>query len=558
VRQSDLPNGRREVPPALVESYYQRGWWTRRTLLDDFLDNAASVRDRTAVVSYSADGGRACHTYGEIDLLSARFGLALIDLGVQPGDFVSIQLPNSWEFVVAVLGALRVGATVNPLLPILRDRELRFILGRTASRVIIVPKTFRGDDHEALAHRVGDDLASPPTVIVVGDPSDDRSLAFAALLSVARPNDGAIPSIGVSSDDVVEVQFTSGTTGEPKGVIHSYNTIRSGTSVIDEVYGLGPSDVCWMASTLAHQTGFAYGMLKPLAAGMTVVYQNVWDPHLALQIVERESVAWTLAATAFAVDLVAAQRERPRDLSSFRYFICGGAPIPPKLVEDCSEVLGAELIAVWGMTENMIVTTTLPGDPVELVSESDGLPVERMEIRVVDDLNRIVDAGEAGDLQVRGPSQALGYFARPDLYESAERADGWFDTGDVARRRGDGGIRIVGRTKDLVIRGGENIPVAEVESLLLRHPSIREVAIVGVPDDRLGERCCAVVVEERPVSLVELSEFLRSEGVAAQFVPERLLRVSAMPRTESGKIQKFKLRDQVLEDAARRRLEERR
>jgi cyclohexanecarboxylate-CoA ligase len=548
--------GARDIPAGEVERYYQHGWWCGRTQLDEFLEWSRTDPERLAVVTYSAACGRLSHTYGELEDLSARVGGALVSLGVGEGDFVSVQLPNTWEFVAVVYGALRVGAIVNPLLPVLRERELGFVLGRIGSRVLIVPREFRGHDYEDMAHRLDNPATSPRTVVVVGEPSDARSVPFDDLLKAVHVDRVLAPK-RPKADDVVEVQFTSGTTGEPKGVIHSYNTIRSGTSVIDAVYGLDSSDVCLMGSTLAHQTGFAYGMLKPLASGMTVVYQDVWNPDLALEIIESELVTWTLAATAFAVDLIAAQRERRRDVTSFRYFVCGGAPIPPKVVEDTAAVLGAQLVAVWGMTENMIVTTTRPGDPIELVSDSDGRPVEWMQIRIVDDLDREVSPGEAGNLQVRGPSQALGYFARPDLYEAATREGGWFDTGDLARRRGDGGVRIVGRTKDLVIRGGENIPVAEVEALLLRHPSIRDVAVVASPDDRLGERACAVVVTNRAVDLADLALFLQSHGMAKQFLPERLLRVESLPRTESGKIQKYKLRDVVLQAAADGKLERR-
>ena len=299
-----------------------------------------------------------------------------------------------------------------------------------------------------------------------------------------------------------------------------------------------------MASTLAHQTGFCYGMVKPLSMGMKVVYQDVWDPDQMLDAVETEQIVWTVSATAFAMDMVAAQRRRSRDLSSFKYFICGGAAIPPKVVEEAAEVLGTELIAVWGMTENMVVTTTRPGDTVELVSNSDGTPIEWMEIRVITEKGTYASAGEEGSLQTRGSSQALGYFHREDLYAAANPEEDWFDTGDVARLRPDGGIRIVGRTKDIVIRGGENVPVSEIESLILRHPLVDEVAIIGVPDERLGERACAVVSSSSTgLSLSDLTEFLEELGTAKQFWPEELALMSEMPRTPSGKIQKFKLRE---------------
>lgn len=543
--------GRRSIPEATAAMYYANGWWRKESLLDDFLARVAEEPGAVALVSYtSGTADPVRHTYGDLELLSRRCAGALIDLGVAPGDAVSVQLPNTWEFVALAYGALRVGAIVNPLVPIFRSRELDFILRRTRSRVLVAPHVVRGYDHRAMAM---DLLADTPTlehVVVVGDPGDAISFDefFVGSEWEADPNlDAELDRRRPGADDLVEIQYTSGTTGEPKGVLHSHNTVYSGGRSIDEIYGLSRDDVCFMASTLAHQTGFCYGMLKPLSMGMKVVYQDAWDVDQMLDAIETEKIAWTVSATAFAMDMVAAQRRRPRNVTSFRYFICGGAPIPPKVVEDTANELGAELIALWGMTENMITTTTRPGDPVELVSDSDGTVVDWMEIRVLDPDGRPATTGESGDLQVRGPSQALGYFDRADLYAAASPDGDWFDTGDVARVRPDGGIRIVGRTKDLIIRGGENIPVAEVEDLLLRHPEIDDVAIIGLPDDRLGERACAVVASTNPdLTLGDVTDRLGAAGMAKQFWPERLVVMNDMPRTPSGKIQKYLLRDQLV------------
>lgn len=560
--------GRRVVPAETVAEYQRQGWWGDGTMLDDFLAQAEARPDDTAIVSYrSGDDQPRRHSYAEVELLSRRCAAALIDLGVEAGDVVSVQLPNSWEFPVLVYGILRAGAVVNPLVPIFRQRELEFILGRTQSRVLVVPDLFRNHDHASMALDLLANVGTLGHVVVVETDPDRIDDEQATQTATGQRSAGGLDfreffvdrewetGAGLDeelaarrpeADDLVEIQFTSGTTGEPKGVLHSHNTVRSGSRAVDDVYGLGPDDVCFMASTLAHQTGFGYGMLKPLAMGMKVVYQDVWDPDQLLDAIEAERIVWTVSATAFAMDMVAAQRRRPRNIESFRYFICGGAPIPPKVVEEAAEVLGAELIAVWGMTENMIVTTTRPDDPVELVSDSDGTTVDWMEIRVIDDEGRQVGAGESGDLQVRGPSQALGYFHRDDLYDAANPEGQWFDTGDVARVRDDGGIRIVGRTKDLVIRGGENVPVAEVEALVLRHPAVTEVAVIGLPDERLGERACAVVTSTNPgLTLAEVTASLDDAGMAKQFWPERLVLCDEMPHTPSGKIQKFKLREMV-------------
>ena len=399
--------GRRTVPDETQAAYRRRGWWRDETLLDDFLERAVERPDAAAVVSYRA--GRAepeRHTYGELERCSRRCAAALIDLGVRPGDVVSIQLPNTWQFPALVYGILRAGAVVNPLVPIFRHRELDFILRRTASRVLVVPDRLRGHDHAAMGLGLAAELPALEHVVVVGEPGEALSFdRFVDQPWESMPGlDEELTRRRPSADDLLEIQFTSGTTGEPKGVLHSHNTVYSGGRAVDEIYGLGPDDVCFMASTLAHQTGFGYGMLVPLAQGMTVVYQDVWDADQMLDAVAIEGVSWTLSATAFAMDMIAAQRRRPRDLGSFRYFICGGAPIPPIVVEEAAEVLGAELIAVWGMTENMIVTTTRPGDPVELVSDSDGAPVDWMEIRILDDGGEPVEVGASGDLQTRGPS----------------------------------------------------------------------------------------------------------------------------------------------------------
>ncbi len=556
--------GRRTVPPELEADYRRRGWWGDATLLDDFLAVAADRPEATAVVSYRAGHHEPeRHSYGELERLSRRCAAALIDLGVAPGDVVSLQLPNGWEFPALVYGILRAGAIPNPLVPIFRHRELAFILDRTEASVLVVPDRFRGHDHRAMAERLRREVATLEHLVVVGGPSAgadtiDFSEAFAGRRGEEEGDDdpqlqaeleAELAARRPAADDLIEIMFTSGTTGEPKGVLHSHNTVRSGGRVLAEVYGLGAGDPCFMASTLAHQTGFGYGMLIPLSMGATIVYQDQWDPTQALVAIEAESVVWTLSATAFAMDLVAAQRSEPRDIEPFRYFICGGAPIPPKVVEDSAEVLGAELVAVWGMTENMVVTTTRPGDPVELVSDSDGTPVDWMEVRVIDpDDGRPVDVGESGILQCRGPSQALGYFHRDDLYAAASPDGDWFDTGDVARLRPDGGIRIDGRTKDLVIRGGENVPVAEVEDLALRHPAVAEVAVVAIPDPRLGERACAVVSAPagvEPPTLATLTAWLDEAGMARQFWPERLVVMDEMPHTPSGKIQKFRLREHI-------------
>jgi len=544
--------GRRVIDPGSAQRWLEAGWWPATTMLDDFRAVVAATPDRPAVVSYrQGEPLPVTFTYGQLGAVVDRFAGALLELGIAKGDVVSLQLPNSWEFPALAYAVLAVGGVVNPLVPIFRHRELSFILERTASKALFVPRTFRGFDHGELAARLVGELPELRHAFVVGGEAPEGARSFEEFFVANRWEDtpglrATLEARKPSPVDLVEIQFTSGTTGEPKGVLHDHRTVWASGRAINATLGLTPDDHCFMASTLAHQTGFLFGLSGPLGRGNKVVYQDIWDAPTALRIFDAERVVWTVSATPFVVDLINAQQEVGASLESFRYFVCGGAPIPPHVVSDAAVALDVELVAVWGMTENGIVTATAPGSPIEVVANSDGVPVPWMELRVVDDDGVELPVGESGHLQVRGPNQTLGYFKRPDVYLASSTADGWFDTGDLARRREDGGIRISGRAKDLVIRGGENVPVAEVENVLYTHAKIKELAVVGVPDERLGERACAVVVPEDeadPPTLAELVRHLDEHGMAKQYWPERLEIVDAMPRTPSGKIQKFLLRE---------------
>ncbi len=525
--------------------YRANGAWRDRTYLDDFLEVVADAPDAVAVVSYRAGHDEPLRlTYGELGQRVDRIAGGLQSIGVQPGEVVALQLPNWWEFPAVVLACARIGAVVNPLVPIFRARELRFMLERTASRVCIAPTVFRNFDHAALLGELASELPTLTHPFAVGDSFEPYFLD--------RPWEQALEPRHLAPDALAEIQFTSGTTGEPKGVTHTPRTIDSAAAAMADTLGLDSDDVVLMSSTLAHQTGFLYGVVMAMSRGMKVVYQDVWDPEQALQICAAEGVTFTMGSTTFLLDSVGAQRRSHQPPpAALRYFCCAGAPIPSPLVLQARELLELEVVAAWGMTENGAVTMTRPGDPVEVVADSDGIATAGMEVRVVDDDGRELPLGEVGRLQVRGPNQTPGYYQRPDLYEASlmvatDGGPAWFDSGDLALRRADGGIRISGRSKDLIIRGGENIPVAEVEGALFGHPKVREVAVIGLADERLGERACAVVVAEGEApTLAELTAFLDAAGMAKQFWPESLTVVEEMPKTPSGKIQKFVLRQQL-------------
>ena len=518
-----------------------QGFWRDETLLHHLARAVARSPNKTAIVACRSDIGTETRlSYAQIDDLSNRLAAALHARGIGRGDVVSFQLPNWWEFSILHLACLKLGAISNPLMVIFRERELRFMLGLAESKILVVPASFRGFDYAAMATNLCEHLPKLAHVFVVGRDGAD---GFARLLEYPAPDSPFTPVDGPGPDEVIQLLYTSGTTGEPKGVMHSSNTMLSNLEYFAERLGLGVEDVIHMPSPLAHQLGFMYGIVLPIMLGGTAILQDIFSaPEMARQIRD-EAASFTMGATPFLNDLTEHVAATGQATPSLRVFVSAGAPIPRALVAKARQTLGAAIVSAWGMSENGAVTTTRLDDGEEKATTTDGGPLPGMELRILGADGAVLPAGQEGQLQVRGCSNFIGYLKRPEL--NPNDPDGWFDTGDLARMDADGYIRIAGRSKDIIIRGGENIPVVEVEGLLFRHPAVAEVAIVGIPDARLGERACAFVRlrEGASLSLADITTYLEAQRMARQYMPERLEILAELPHTPSGKIQKFKLRD---------------
>ncbi|MCY1344222.1 Medium-chain fatty-acid--CoA ligase [compost metagenome] len=541
-----------DMPPERRPSMLKSGAWNDM-IITDYLDQAvASAADRTALVAYRvSDGQRHALSYGELDRVVARMAAGLASLGVEKGDVVSCQLPNWWQMSALHLACVRIGAVLNPLMPIFRERELRFMLGHAESRVLVIPQRFRGFDYAAMIDGLRGELPALRHVLVIDggddasdfarvllDPPWEERLDTRALFAERRP----------AGDDVVQLLYTSGTTGEPKGVLHTSNTLFSNVRPYAERLRLGADDIVFMASPMAHQTGFLYGLMMPIYLKGTVVLQDTWDARYAIKVARAERPTFTMASTPFLADLIEIAPQHREDLASLKVFVAAGAPIPSALVEKAGTSVDTRIISAWGMTENGAVTMTRPEDDAERAINTDGLALPFMEVAVVDEQGQELPRGSEGNLMVRGASLFVGYLKRPELY--GVDTHGWFATGDLARMSEQGYIRITGRTKDVVIRGGENIPVVEIENLLYKHPAISAVALVGCPDERLGERLCAYVTlhdGHSNLSLEQVVAFLLEQRLTKNYLPEYLEVLDALPRTPSGKIQKFKLREQAQE-----------
>jgi cyclohexanecarboxylate-CoA ligase len=521
------------------------GFWGDKTLLDHF-DAACRARpDRVAVTGHNSSRNRTVTlSYRQLDRMSRRAAAGLARLGVEKGDVVSMILPNWCEFPLVHLACLRIGAITNPLMHILRQRELAFMLKLAESKVLIVPRSFRDFDYPGMIAGLRPDLPDLGHVLVVDGEGDDSFERI--LLQPPEQDASSVAALFAAhralANEPVEILYTSGTTGEPKGVMHTSNTLLSSLDSCRKRLHLSPDEVVLMASPLAHQTGFIYGMMMAFYLGGKLVLQDIWNAEQAAMLIEDEGASFTMASTPFLSDLSNAAAAQRHDLRSLRVFIAAGAPIPQVLASRAEAALGARIMSGWGMTENGLVTVTGLDDPEDKVFGTDGRAFESMEVRVVGPAGEPVPANIEGRLQARGAGNFVGYLKRPQYYEMD--ADGWFETGDIARMDESGFIRICGRSKDIIIRGGENIPVIEVEQLLYRHPAVSEVAIVAKPDARLGERACAFVAL-RPgcsLSFEEMTAFLREHRITRQYIPEYLCLVEALPHTATGKIQKFELR----------------
>jgi cyclohexanecarboxylate-CoA ligase len=537
-----LQEGQMTVATAKLDtshaSFREAGYWLDKTVDQLLAEAAARSPDKIAIVADRANRERAPRlTYRELENLADRAASSLLRLGIERGDIVTVQLPNWWEFVVIAFACSRIGAVMNPVMPILRERELTYILNFCQAKVFIVPKIYRGFDYAAMAQGMRADLPHLKQVIVV---DGEGETSFERMLLSSEPD--KLPP-GLRPDDMAVLMFTSGTTGEPKGVMHTSNSLTACCKALSGRFGLDSTDVLLVASPVGHMTGYAAIVLLSVYLGGTMILQDIWEAKRGVSLMAREGVTYTAASTPFLSDIcdvVKAGAPHPKNLRSF---LCGGAPIPSVLIERAADELGLKVCSLWGMTEVLSGTLTEPARAAEKSASTDGRSLEGMEVRIVDTEGRPVPAGQSGRLLVRGAQMFKGYYKRPEL--PTFDSDGWFDSGDLAYMDNDGYIRISGRVKDILIRGGENVPVAEIENLLYKHPAVAAVAVVGFPDARLGERGCAFIVPRggSTIDLAAVRTYLSDAKMAKQFWPERVEVVAELPRTASGKIQKFKLRE---------------
>lgn len=483
------------------------------------------------------DGMGVRHSIGKLLRDAEALTAAIQEMGLRPGDIISFQTPNWHEAAVVNLAAAAGGFVVNPIVPIYRDSEVSFMLRDSRSKLFFYAESFRGYNYATMVERLRPDLPDLVAAIPVR-PGVAQANSYQEMLdrgAMLRPD---LPCVDANA--VKMLLYTSGTTGRPKAVLHSHNTLARAMTVSSNWWKVKPRDTILMPSPVTHISGYANGLELPFLAGTCSILMENWDAAEAVRLIDEFGVTGTIAATPFLRELTACAEAEDKTLPTLRFFACGGAAVPPEIVRQANARFGRTVaFRAYGSSEAPLVTPGISeNDPGELAAVSDGRLAD-YEVKTVDGSGNELAPGEEGELLVRGPALFLGY-ANPEDNAEAFDTDGFFRTGDMGIVTADGVLTITGRKKDLIIRGGENISAKEIEDVLLRHPAIREVAVVSMPHDRMGEGICAVVIpeDETRVQLAELAAFLMDQGLARQKCPEHLVWVRSLPLTPAGKVRK--------------------
>jgi cyclohexanecarboxylate-CoA ligase len=535
------------IDDATAAAWRAAGWWEGRSIRSLLSEAATTHPDRTALVGYRTDGSRVSRTYREFDSDAHHAAAVFAALGIGAGDVVALMLPNWVECPEMVFGINEIGAIYAGIPLGCGHLQAAAILCRTEAKILVIPRRWRSTEHLELSRALRAEIPTLEHVIVLDD--DDTGLVDGE--SLWRHHDDVplreFPDPRPSR--ICYLGFTSGTTGEPKGAMHNHDTLlysarRQAEHVGPTVYG--DPIVQLVASPVGHHTGFLWGIVFTVLLAGTGVYIDRWEPHWGAQVIRDEGVTTFFGAPAFLHDMLRTNLAGDPDCP-LKCLVIAGAPIPRGLPAQARDALGAYICPAWGMTECSIIASCTPAEPDDILT-TDGSIFPGSEMKIIDDNGQDAAAGVVGELLIRGPAALLGYYDNPHATDTAYLRGLWVSTGDRASIDEHGWLSIRGRSKDIIIRGGENIPVTDVESVIFDHPDILDVAVIGIPDERLGERICAAVVTTKtapPITVATLASYLLAQGLSKHYLPERVVTFTELPTTPSRKIQKFKIREML-------------
>ncbi|EMI7190351.1 medium-chain fatty-acid--CoA ligase [Escherichia coli] len=523
-------------------AYRQQGLWGDASLADYWQQTARAMPDKIAVV----DNHGASYTYSALDHAASCLANWMLAKGIESGDRIAFQLPGWCEFTVIYLACLKIGAVSVPLLPSWREAELVWVLNKCQAKMFFAPTLFKQTRPVDLILPLQNQL--PQLQQIVGVDKLAPATSSLSLSQIIADNIPLTTAITTHGDELAAVLFTSGTEGLPKGVMLTHNNILASERAYCARLNLTWLDVFMMPAPLGHATGFLHGVTAPFLIGARSVLLDIFTPDACLALLEQQRCTCMLGATPFVYDLLNLLEKQPADLSALRFFLCGGTTIPKKVARECQQ-RSIKLLSVYGSTESSPHAVVNLDNSLSRFMHTDGYAAAGVEIKVVDDARKTLPPGCEGEEASRGPNVFMGYFDEPELTARALDEEGWYYSVDLCRMDEAGYIKITGRKKDIIVRGGENISSREVEDILLQHPKIHDACVVAMPDERLGERSCAYVVLKAPhhsLSLEEMAAFFSRKRVAKYKYPEHIVVIEKLPRTASDKIQKFLLRKDII------------
>lgn len=534
-----------KINPDLKLQYLKNGYWSDRTLADCFHESVRKYPDREYVVD-----DRGCrYTYRQMDEAASKVAAFLRSQQIGPGDVVSYQIPIWSEFAVITIACFKVGAAAHPIAMSYEEKELVRCLNLTQAKAYFAPTCFHKTDYEEMIQTALPHINSLRAVVLLDQTREMKSSCYSwkNILKDYQPL-RMEECARQTGQDIAVILGTSGTTCGSKGVILTHDNIRYSEETFNRELGISMDDIMFMPAPLNHATGFHHGIIAPMLTGAKVVLQQKYCCREAIDLMNQEACTYSMGATPFIYDILRDLETNGGAIPSLKFYLCGGAPVPGYMVQKAWDY-GILLCEVYGSTESVPHVFVRPCDALRLNGTTSGKPLEGVEIRVVDENGADVPFGTAGEELSRGPNVFVGYLKNRPITDEVLDDDGWFHSGDLCVMDEDGNIRIIGRKKDMIVRGGENLNSNEINDNLEGCPGILDHTVIGMPDERLGERICAfVVVAEgyENLSLTDVIDYLKEHRISKRFWPERLETIKRIPHTGSGKVKKYLLREELL------------
>lgn len=535
----------RKVNPKQRELYLEKGYWTNQTLLDCWEQTLSQYPDR----EYVADDRGYRYTYREMDEAAGRVASYLRSLGVCSQDVVSYQLPIWSEFAMITIACFKVGAVAHPVAMCYEEKELIRALEATESKCYFGPTFFHKTDYERRILPVKEKLPGLRGIVLLDDakPAQTDTLLLRRILETYEPLAKEQCVRGRTGQDMAVILCTSGTTGGTKGVLLTHDNVRYSEETFNRELNLTKDDAIFMPAPLHHATGFHHAIIAPMLLGARVILQQKYQCRAAIDLMNREKSTYSMGATPFIYDILRELEQNGGSLPWLKFYLCGGAPVPGYLVQR-AEAYGICLCEVYGSTESVPHAFVRPCEALKLGGASSGRAVEGVEIRVVDENGKDVPCKTPGEEWSRGPNVFVGYLKDRATTDGVLDDEGWFHSGDLCVMDENQNIRIIGRKKDMIVRGGENLNTNEINDALEGCPGMGDHAIIGMPDDRLGERICAFAVPcpgTQKLCLEDVISYLKEKRVPKRFWPERLELIGRIPHTGSGKVKKYLLKEEL-------------